>query len=90
MSSPGSDDGVDFIEEDDLFGGDEDAQSEPERELSDRDLDSGDDEERGSRAGDGMQGLEQQVGMHDREANVLNATIPRHAVPQPTNGEVQS
>ncbi len=79
----------DFIEEDDLFGDDDEVQSEKERQLSDRELDSGDDEDRLDRAADRMEGLEQEVGPGDREARVMDASIPIHPVPKPSDGEVE-
>jgi hypothetical protein len=74
-------------DEDDLFGDEDDVQSEQERALSDRELDSGDDEDRNDRAAEHMDDIGQQIGTHDREARILDADFPRQAVPTPTDGE---
>jgi RNA polymerase-associated protein LEO1 len=73
--------------EDDLFGDEDDAQSEQERALSDRELDSGDDEDRNDRAPEPMDDFGQQIGTHDREARIMDADFARQAVPKPTNGQ---
>jgi RNA polymerase-associated protein LEO1 len=75
-------------DEDDLFGDEDDVQSEQERALSDRELDSGDDEDRNDRAADHIDDMGQQIGAQDREARILDADFPRQAVPMPTDGEV--
>jgi hypothetical protein len=75
-------------DEDDLFGDGDEDQSEQERALSDRELDSGDDEDRNDRAAaEHMDDIGQQIGTHDREARILDADFPRQAVPMPTDGE---
>lgn len=74
------------VEEDDLFGGDDDDDTtmEKTRELSDRELDSGDDEGRNDRAPQ-----EEEVDYEGgRDARVLESTIFRHPLPKPTDGEV--
>jgi RNA polymerase-associated protein LEO1 len=74
-------------DEDDLFGDEDEVRSEQERALSDRELDSGDDEDRNDRAAGHMDDMAQQIGTHDREARILDADFPRQAVPTPTDGE---
>lgn len=74
-------------DEDDLFGDEDEVQSEQERALSDRELDSGDDEDRNDRAADRMDDMGQQIGTQDREARILDADFPRQAVPTPKDGE---
>jgi hypothetical protein len=74
--------------EDDLFGDEDDVQSEQQRALSDRELDSGDDEDRNDRAAEHIDDMGQQIGTQDREARILDADFPRQAVPKPTDGEV--
>jgi hypothetical protein len=82
-----SSDPEDFIDDDgDLFGDDEEAGSPKERLLSDRELDSGDDEDRNDRAGDQMDGVEEPA---SRDARILGAEISRHPLPNPSNGEVR-
>jgi RNA polymerase-associated protein LEO1 len=73
-------------EEDDLFGDDDDAASEKVRQLSDEDLDSGDDEGRNDRVDDKMDGVD--VGDSDRHAFVMDVDIGRHDVPRPSDGQV--
>jgi hypothetical protein len=75
-------------DEDGLFGDEDDIQSEHERALSDRELDSGDDEDRNDRTIEHADDVGQQIGIHDREARILDADFPRQAVPTPTDGEV--
>jgi RNA polymerase-associated protein LEO1 len=75
-------------DEDDLFGDEDEVQSEQERALSDRELDSGDDEDRNDRAAEHVDDMGQQIGTHDREARILDADFPRQAVPTPKDGEV--
>lgn len=71
--------------DEDLFGGDaDDVPEEKTRELSDRELDSGDDEDRNDRAP-----VEEEVDYEGgRDARVLESTIWRHPLPKPTDGEV--
>lgn len=58
------------------------------RKLNDAELDSGDDEGRIDRVKDGtnVHGKEQET--YDRLANILDISIGRHPVPQPSDGEV--
>jgi RNA polymerase-associated protein LEO1 len=70
--------------EDDLFGSDDEA-PEKIRELSDRELDSGDDENRDDRAPKPEVEAEQE----ERDANILDSTIWRHPLPKPADGEVR-
>ncbi|PBP18655.1 hypothetical protein BUE80_DR010550 [Diplocarpon rosae] len=73
--------------EDDLFGDDDD-ENEPvskARELSDHELDSGDDEERMDRA---PRAEAEEVDLEDsRDARVLETTVWRHPIPKPADGE---
>lgn len=72
-------------EDEDLFGDDEEVPAEKIRELSDRELDSGDDVDRNDRA------PKDDVEIYDdsgRDARVLEQTIFGHPVPKPANGEV--
>lgn len=75
--------------EGDLFGDDEDggaaAEKEQARELSDNELDSGDDEGRDDRA---AEKAEDDDGPENRTAVVQEATCIRHPVPSPSDGEV--
>jgi RNA polymerase-associated protein LEO1 len=75
--------------EEDLFGGDDDDNDTPAektRELSDRELDSGDDEDRNDRAPQ-----EEEVDYEGgRDARVLESTIWRHPLPKPMDGEVSA
>ncbi len=79
----GDDDGAD-----DLFGDEDEAQSEQERALSDRELDSGDDEDRDDRVRGHRDGSAEEIGPNDRQARVMDAEFPRQAVPKSTDGEV--
>lgn len=72
--------------EDDLFG-DEEA-SEKARELSDRELDSGDDEDRHDRVRDNRDADEEE--QVDREAHILEGTLWRQPWPRPYDGEVRN
>ena len=87
MASPSEDEVMEGEEEgDDLFGS-EAEDGEKVRELSDRELDSGDDEGRNDRAV-----LAAEAGaMEDdttRDALILDSTVWRHPVPKPVSGEV--
>jgi RNA polymerase-associated protein LEO1 len=82
-----TEDPADLFGEDDLFGDEDDAQSEQERALSDRELDSGDDEDRNDIAAEHMDDMAQQIGTHDREARIMDADFARQAVPKPTDGQ---
>ena len=73
----------------DLFGSDSEAGAVKKvRELSDRELDSGDDEDRDDRA---PQEAEDEEIDYDsgRDARVLDATVWRHPLPKPADGEVR-
>lgn len=72
-------------EGDDLFGGSED--EEQVRELSDRELDSGDDEDRDDRAAPKADAEEMDYDTM-RDARILDSTVWRHPVPNPADGEV--
>ena len=83
-SSPDDDVSSNALNEDDLFG-DEEAPVKKARELSDQELDSGDDEDRDDRAQPhGNEELDYDAG---RDAQILEATLWRHIIPKPTNGE---
>lgn len=88
MASSDNEDPADLFGEGDLFGDEDEPQSDKERALSDRELDSGDDEDRNDRAGDLMDGVDQEVDENDRQARVMDADFPRQAVPRPSDGEV--
>lgn len=86
MASESEDDIMDAGAEgdDDLFGDDDDAPADKVRELSDRELDSGDDEDRRDRAP-----REDDVDVNDsREARIMETTLWRHPVPNPVDGNV--
>lgn len=86
MSSPLADDNMSVIEDEgDLFGDDGDNASEPERALSDRELDSGDDEGRNDRRRDGS--MEQEP-VETYAARFTSKLIARHPFPQSSDGEV--
>ena len=58
------------------------------RKLNNAELDSGDDEGRlnGVKDNSNVQGKEQET--YDRLANILDISIGRHPIPQPSDGEV--
>lgn len=58
------------------------------RKLNDAELDSGDDEGRLNRAKDGINVYSKEQETYDRLANILDISIGRHPVPQPSDGEV--
>lgn len=74
--------------EDDLFGDEDEGPVEKVRELSDRELDSGDDEDRRDRAPRAEAGEEELD--ESRDARVMETTIWRHAIPKPADGEVRT
>ncbi|RKF79824.1 hypothetical protein GcC1_042011 [Golovinomyces cichoracearum] len=78
-----------FDEDDGLFGDeDEDIPTRPTRELSDRELDSGDDEGRSDRA---QQRNSEEVEYEaERDARVLEATLWRHPIPNPSDGQLNT
>lgn len=74
----------DLIDEDNLFGDDEEAAGSPAaRDLSDRELDSGDDEGRDDRVD-----RDEPVLPEQREARLMDVYAIPHPVPTPTDGEV--
>ena len=86
MSSPLPEDNVNITDDDgDLFGDDGDNISEPERALSDRELDSGDDEGRNDRR---REGTEDQEPVETYAARFTSKLIARHPFPQSIDGEV--
>lgn len=60
------------------------------RKLDDAELDSGDDEGRLDRVTDDINGQSKEHETYDRLANLLDISIGRHPVPQPSDGEVWS
>ncbi|KAH8808289.1 Leo1-like protein-domain-containing protein [Xylogone sp. PMI_703] len=71
--------------EDDLFGDDDDAGEQTKtRELSDQELDSGDDEGRYDRVAD-RNGDQDEGSL--REARIMESTLWRHPLPKPSDGE---
>ncbi|CZT48148.1 related to LEO1 Extremely hydrophilic protein [Rhynchosporium secalis] len=88
MPSDSEDDLIDPVVDgdDDLFGDDDEAPAENVRELSDRELDSGDDEDRRDRARGDEDG---DVG-DSREARVMETTLWRHPVPKPVDGQLNA
>ncbi|KAF2639824.1 hypothetical protein P280DRAFT_519213 [Massarina eburnea CBS 473.64] len=72
-------------DEDDLFGdGGDEPDEEPEsRKLDDEDLDSGDDDGRADRAAVTPAYQQEQV-----EYNFMDADVARHAIPEPSDGEL--
>jgi RNA polymerase-associated protein LEO1 len=91
MASSSEDDVMDNTDdlEGDLFGGsDDEAPIEKARELSDHELDSGDDEDRNDRAPN--KGDDREVDFESgREANIQDYTVYRHPLPKPADGEVR-
>ncbi|KAL3420903.1 hypothetical protein PVAG01_07348 [Phlyctema vagabunda] len=88
MASASEDDVMDTAAdlEDDLFGDDDGETSEKARELSDRELDSGDDEDRHDRARDRRVDDEENA-TSGREARILEGTLWRQPWPKPFNDE---
>lgn len=88
MASDSEDDVMDAVVDDgddDLFGDDDEAPADKARELSDRELDSGDDEDRRDRA----PRADEDVDINEsREARIMETTLWRHPVPKPADGEV--
>ncbi|KAF1968667.1 hypothetical protein BU23DRAFT_583176 [Bimuria novae-zelandiae CBS 107.79] len=71
--------------DDDLFGDDDDADQPPaQRKLDDEELDSGDDENRNDRALQDTSDVETQ----NQNFTFEDAEIARHAVPEPSDGEL--
>jgi RNA polymerase-associated protein LEO1 len=77
------------IADDDLFGSEDDATDNKVRELSDRELDSGDDEDRDDRVRAKSQSGEIEDGP-PAPSRVLDVTVCRHPLPKPADGEVRS
>ncbi|KFY97629.1 hypothetical protein V500_01975 [Pseudogymnoascus sp. VKM F-4518 (FW-2643)] len=76
----------DLIDEDNLFGDDEEAAGSPAaRDLSDRELDSGDDEGRDDRVD-----RDEPVLPEQREARLMDVYAIPHPVPTPTDGELHT
>jgi hypothetical protein len=87
MASSSEDDPMDPAEdvEDDLFGDEDDGPTIKARELSDRELDSGDDEDRDDRIHRAAE-VDDDSG---RDARIMESTIWRHPLPKPFDGEVR-
>jgi RNA polymerase-associated protein LEO1 len=87
MASSSEDDPMDPAEdvEDDLFGDEDDGPTIKAQELSDRELDSGDDEDRGDRVHRAAE-VDDDSG---RDARIMESTIWRHPLPKPFDGEVR-
>lgn len=87
MSSASEDDIMDIAGDvvDDLFGSEDGG--EKVRELSDRELDSGDDEDRDDRAPAKPDHDDIEYNS-DRDTRVLASTVWRHPLPNPADGEV--
>ncbi|KAI9734126.1 MAG: hypothetical protein M1818_006671 [Claussenomyces sp. TS43310] len=77
----------DISEEEDLFGDENDAASEKVRQLSDQELDSGDDEGRHDRDADQT---EVEFGENERAARVMDQFLARQHVPRPIDGQLHS
>ena len=73
----------DFVDEDNLFGDEDEAGTPPARVLSDRELDSGDDEDREDRIRQ-----DEEIGPDQREARVMETDVVPHPIPNPSDGEV--
>lgn len=80
---------VSDLEDDDLFGDEVEEEPPKQRELSDEELDSGDDEGRDDRLPE-----KELAEDHDedstRDARILEADIFRHPIPKPSDGQVIS
>lgn len=76
------------LAEDDLFGSGDDVTENKVRELSDRELDSGDDEDRDDRARARSQSGE--IEDDAPESRILEVKLQRHPLPRPSDGEVSS
>ncbi len=88
MASSEDDDLVESIDGggDDLFGSDaEDTPAEKERELSDRELDSADDEDRNGKALE----AEDEETEPSHVVKVVDLDIWKHNLPKPSDGEVR-
>jgi RNA polymerase-associated protein LEO1 len=81
------DDAMDTVadEVEDLFDDDEDDGEDQTRQLSDRELDSGDDEGRDDRAPKGAE-IDYDT---ERDARIIETTVWRHPLPKPADGEVR-
>lgn len=77
------------VEEDDLFGDeDEEAPANKPRELSDEELDSGDDEDRDDR--ERKEGTGEADEGQSKELRISEQTVWRHPLPNPVDNEVRS
>jgi RNA polymerase-associated protein LEO1 len=90
MASSSEEDVIDNVDdlEDDLFGSEDGASENKVHQLSDRELDSGDDEDRDERAVEKAD-TEEIDDDASRNARVLDSTVWRHPLPQPFDGEVR-
>ncbi|KAK4891650.1 hypothetical protein LTR27_009821 [Elasticomyces elasticus] len=79
---------VSGIEDEDLFG-DEDEVEQPKRQLSDADLDSGDDADRTDRVADEAATRQQQeIEYETQERITMSMSMARHPIPEPSDGEM--
>ncbi|KAK3631360.1 hypothetical protein LTR56_010157 [Elasticomyces elasticus] len=74
------------IEDEDLFG-DEEETEQPKRQLSDADLDSGDDADRTDRVAD-EQPATQEIEYETQERITMSMSMARQPVPEPSDGEM--
>jgi RNA polymerase-associated protein LEO1 len=89
MASSSEEDVIDNVAdiEDDLFGSEDGTSENKVHQLSDRELDSGDDEDQDDRAVEKAD-TEEMEDDASRNARVLDSTVWRHPLPQPFDGEV--
>ncbi|POS87832.1 hypothetical protein EPUL_000964 [Erysiphe pulchra] len=71
-----------------LFGDEEEIPTQRTRELSDRELDSGDDEDRFDRAR--QENSEEPEYEPGKDARILEATLWKHPIPKPSDGELNT
>lgn len=75
--------------DEDLFGSDDGSAENKVHELSDRELDSGDDEGQDNRPRQ-KSGTEEREGSARANAAILDSTVWRHPLPRPFDREVRS
>lgn len=75
-------------EDNGLFGDEEETPAQQTRELSDMELDSGDDEDRFDRAR--QENSEEPEYEPGRDARILEATLWKHPIPRPSDGELNT
>ncbi|KAK5702340.1 hypothetical protein LTR17_022414 [Elasticomyces elasticus] len=74
------------IEDEDLFGDEEEEVEQPKRQLSDADLDSGDDADRTDRIA--AEPATQEIEYETHELNTMSMSMARQPVPEPSDGEM--